>query len=65
MRRFNKWDGTAKDMNYIVKAMMLDWGEKYPDLTIREQKSLLCAALASNLVQNEIAEQMDFWYGKK
>ena len=60
MKRFSGWSGTDKELLYILAEGTRDFRENYPELTDREFKSLLCASLASNVVQSEIAGHAAF-----
>jgi hypothetical protein len=62
MKKYSGWNGTDKEIIYILREYTRGIMEEYSDLTERESKSLLCAALASNMVQCEIAGQAEFQY---
>ncbi len=62
MKTFNGWTGVNTEIKFLLDTVLLDLEEVYPGLSSREIKALLCASLASNVVQNEIREQMAFEY---
>jgi len=66
MKKYSGWGGTNDEINYLVKAILQSGdpsiADSFPELKERELKSLFCAALASNIVTNELAGQMQFHF---
>ena len=66
MKTYSGWSGTKDEITFIVESILFDddngISQSFPELKARELKSLFCAALASNIVVNEIRDSMIFQF---
>ena len=69
MKKYHGWDGTKKEAEYIINAILNDGSpnsyEAFPELTKKEVRSLLYATLTSDSVLVTIRKWMIFYFNFK